>query len=112
MVDDDDKVAEISASMLQAKGYQVTASCSPKAALEQLGGGEGYQLLITDIDMPMMNGFELAAEAKRRVPDLAVMYMSGAVLEDPESNVDVLLKPFSAPQLLERVRVALDSLHQ
>jgi PAS domain S-box-containing protein len=109
VVDDDDKVAEISASMLQAKGYKVTASCSARAALEKLGNGDRYELLITDIDMPMMNGFELAAEAKRRVPDLAVMYMSGAVLEDPESNVDVLLKPFSAPQLLERVRVALGS---
>ena len=70
-------------------------------------------MLITDVIMPEMDGVDLAAHVTERHPEIQVLYMSGyggeALREHdmPQSDHDLLRKPFHARELLTKVRAAL-----
>jgi CheY-like chemotaxis protein len=74
--------------------------------------GAGPRLLITDVVMPGTGGRELYAALRQRFPGLRVLYMSGyadVLVRRQAGELDLLQKPFSLRDLLERVRAALDS---
>jgi len=70
-------------------------------------------LLLTDVVMPMMSGKELAGRMQERQPDLKVLFMSGytqdMILHQgvPDPDVCLIVKPFSARLLLQRVEEIL-----
>jgi two-component system chemotaxis sensor kinase CheA len=81
LVDDSPFFRNMLAPVLQAAGYDVTAVGSGAAALAHLGEGRPVDIVITDIEMPDMNGFALT-EALRRHPrgaELPVIGLSSAV---------------------------------
>jgi nitrogen-specific signal transduction histidine kinase len=112
VVDDEGRVLEVTASLLRRLGYAVLEAQTPAAALGLLEMHVGkIALLLTDVVMPVMNGAELAIAARRIVPDLAVVFMSGydpGLLEQFETP-DVLRKPFSPEQLAAVVATALSA---
>ena len=65
VVDDDPMVLEVTASMLEEFGCEVTTAASGTDALQQLSANQRIEILITDINMPGMSGCELAERAKR-----------------------------------------------
>jgi CheY-like chemotaxis protein len=68
-------------------------------------------LVLTDVEMPGMNGLELAREIRARDPRLPIVYMSGFVGDHEGEAVtpnDTLMKPFDFAVLIERVRAALE----
>ncbi|MEL0210795.1 MAG: response regulator, partial [Novosphingobium sp.] len=80
------------------------------SALAHLDRCPDVDLLVTDVGLPGgMNGRQVADEARRRRPDLAVLFVTGYadrinLLENPETaNVDVLTKPFGIEDLQQRV---------
>ena len=87
----------------------------PEEALEILKGEGRFDLLVTDVVMPGMDGFALAGELRRAQPDLRVLYISGYA--EPilarggvlETGVEFLAKPFTPTALLARVRGVLDA---
>jgi CheY-like chemotaxis protein len=84
VVDDDDHVREVVTAFLEHEGYLVLAAASAQQALDLLATNPGVRLLFTDIAMPgAMDGFALAHEAKRRRPQLRVIYTSGYVKSLP-----------------------------
>jgi len=84
VVDDDDYVREVVTALLEHEGYRVLAAASAEEALRLLDGDPAVRLLFTDIAMPGgMDGFALAHEAKRRRPQLRVIYTSGYVRSLP-----------------------------
>ena len=96
--------------LLSDEGYDVLDAASPEEALALLDEhGAAFDVLLTDIVMPGMNGPELARKLRERDPDLAVVFMSGfsdrALVEQGriESGVPVLEKPFEEAELLQRV---------
>jgi CheY-like chemotaxis protein len=112
VVDNEPGVREITAQMLRQCGFTITEIASGPAALDALGGGEGYDLVIIDIAMPGLSGVETIARARRRWPELRVLYMTGYVdaATGPDAGVEVLLKkPFSLHELQSAVRAALES---
>ncbi|ACF43160.1 ATP-binding protein [Pelodictyon phaeoclathratiforme] len=114
LVDDESEVLELLKEMLEHYGYNVYTANPARAILiaEQHRGG--IDLLLTDVMMPEMNGFELAQRIKSVVPDIKVLFMSGYstdVISDDtiiQDGVNFIQKPFSFKALSVAVRAILN----
>jgi PAS domain S-box-containing protein len=107
LVEDDDRISNLTASMLTGLGYSVVEAGSGDAALELLGGGVDIDLMIVDIVLPGgLNGIEFVAEARRGRPDLPALYVSAypmnALLSKGHriDDIDFLQKPYRKADLL------------
>lgn len=101
VVDDQPFVCRVIGRLLRRAGYEAWTAGGGTEALSLLEGQE-FDLLLTDISMPGMDGFELVARAREMRPDLPVLYMSGHFSAglDPEPVGEPLLeKPFGSSQL-------------
>jgi two-component system, response regulator, stage 0 sporulation protein F len=110
VVDDNQGVAIVTQLMLEMEGHEV---------LSALNGSEGYlaylqlrpELVITDIQMPGENGFELMNHIRAQDPTVKTIYMSGnlsefyAALETEKDRypINFLDKPFSREELIGQV---------
>jgi two-component system, cell cycle response regulator CpdR len=93
---------------LTRSGYDVTGVDRGTAAYALLEAGERFDLLLTDIVMPEMDGIELAQKAAILVPDMRVMFITGfsAVtlrVGQTMPNAKVLSKPFHLKDLVMEV---------
>jgi signal transduction histidine kinase/CheY-like chemotaxis protein len=77
LVDDDPAVRETLASLLADLGHRVIEACNGAEALSRLETTESFDLLMTDLGMPKMNGWELLRSAKLLRPELPVMLVTG-----------------------------------
>jgi PAS domain S-box-containing protein len=111
LVDDDPDVRAVAAAMLREAGHTVVEAGSGGAALERLGENvPPIDLLIADLAMPGMNGFELARAARQERPDLPVLFVTGfadMARSEDSANETVLQKPFRADELTAKVAEAL-----
>ena len=102
VVDDDPDVLEVVAAMLEDLGSDVVTAESGLAALDLLERNQRIAILITDINMPVMDGHELAERAKRISPDLKVLQLSGR--ERRSHGFPMIRKPFSEEDLENTMR--------
>ncbi|MBO5997511.1 MAG: response regulator [Alphaproteobacteria bacterium] len=114
LVEDEDAVRAFSARVLRNKGINVVEACDAQEALTHLDAkGETFDLLLTDMMMPGMDGETLCNIAKERYPSLRVILMSGYSEDfarhgkDEDKNFSFLPKPFSLNQLILKVREVL-----
>ncbi len=114
LCEDDDIVRQSVVGMLELAGYRVMSANGPVEALHILGQTEEpYDLVISDIIMPTMNGVELAKAVRTTQPDMPILFISGYssdVLVDQgvhAAEVDLLQKPFDYATLVKRVKRAL-----
>jgi CheY-like chemotaxis protein len=114
VVEDEERVRQLSVSLLQELGYQVIDAPDGATALALLERTPRVDLLFTDVGLPRMNGRQLADEARRRHPHLKVLFTTGyaknAIVHHGRLDPDVQLigKPFTFAQLSEKVRKVLD----
>ncbi|MDQ6676490.1 MAG: ATP-binding protein [Acidobacteriota bacterium] len=115
MVEDDENVRKIAASVLRARGYDVITAANGEEALEIVGDGlPALDLLVTDVIMPRMGGPELVARLSPIYPDLRVLYISGytenAILPTGAvpSGTYHLPKPFTPDLLAHKVKELLE----
>ncbi|MBI5241917.1 MAG: PAS domain-containing protein [Elusimicrobia bacterium] len=113
LVEDEKDIRDLVRRYLSEGGYCVLEASSAAEALWICGKHHGrIHLLLTDIVMSQMNGFELADHLEPMHPDLRIMFMSG-YLENPvpphRAATPMLLKPFSRRLLLTRVRQTIDA---
>jgi CheY-like chemotaxis protein len=102
LVDDDYFVRAGTAIVLETLGYNVLAAESGTAALKILRHESAVDALVTDYAMAGMNGMNLIAEARRLLPRLPALLMTGyPVKPDGIKASAILFKPFQ-PQDLER----------
>jgi len=112
VVDDEPGITGFCGRLLARMGYDTCLAGSGEAAL-QLLEREWFDLLLADIVMPGITGLDLALEARRRMPDIAVVIMTGhgsievAVRALRAGAHDFLLKPFSPADLTEAIEHAL-----
>jgi CheY-like chemotaxis protein len=114
IVDDDDYVRRATARALRGRGYTVIEAANGRAALVALPSAK-FDLMLTDIMMPGMNGRALAEQARARFPDLRVLFMTGYTDDETvrlgvaAGEVDLIEKPFTIPALATKVREVLDA---
>jgi len=118
LVEDEAAVRNLLRRFLDSQGYHVTEAQNGEdaASLVQTSNG-GFDLLLTDLVMPGMGGFELARRLEHEWPNLRVIFMSGYSEEavcDPEARplmnpANFLHKPFSTDLLARQLRAVLDS---
>ena|GEM_PF-3169314 len=114
LAEDEPALRMLVQEVLGRAGYRVLAAEDGEEALAvSRGHGGTVDLLVTDIVMPNLGGRELAARLLAERPGVRVLFMSGypndtrAFGELPGSTGDLLRKPFSLRELVERVRAAL-----
>ncbi|MBE0681281.1 MAG: response regulator [Anaerolineales bacterium] len=113
VVDDEPGIALLCSRLLTRAGYKVATETDPRKAIEYLKENR-INLLLVDIRMPEVDGFEVIQHAQRLQPDAAVLIMTGhgtveTAIRALRQGVDgLLLKPFSqGNELIEAVKLAL-----
>src|ERR1035441_5393598 len=115
LVDDEEGVRKLCFAVLEANGYNVLEAGDAQSALASYDkNGHKVDLLLTDVVMRQMNGFELGQALQERTPQLKILYMSGYRDQAVRGNgqqvpVTFLNKPFTPDALLARVREVLDA---
>lgn len=119
VAEDEDGLRGLVSRALAQDGHAVTTAADGAEALDRLGSaGEPYDLLLTDIKMPIMDGIALALTAARDYPGLAILLMTGYAdqrerAQGLEAIVQaVIAKPFSVPQIRAAVNDALAARRQ
>lgn len=110
LVDDDDLVREVTASRLEEFGYTVTQAGNGPSALLTFEQDPSIDLLVLDFAMPGMNGAEVARAARKRRPDVPLIFVTGyadlSALGEFATE-PVLHKPFREEDLRKHVSVLL-----
>jgi CheY-like chemotaxis protein len=113
LVEDDPDVRNFSASALTHLGYRVLEASDAPGALSMLGEHSETAVLLTDVGLPGLSGRRLADEARRRAPNLKVLYTTGyarnAIVHHGvlDASVDLLAKPFTIDGLGRKLREVL-----
>ncbi|MDX9821369.1 MAG: response regulator [Syntrophales bacterium] len=111
VVDDNPDILEVLSSAIRLCGHTVDTACDGFDAIN-LQLKNRYDVIVTDADMPRMDGFELCKLMKERFPDLYIIGMSGTYGENVfrEAGADMCLaKPFSILDMQEAVEGGLRS---
>jgi len=104
LAEDDDSLRGFLARALERAGYEVRSCADGDEAIEALADGP-YDLLLTDIVMPGVDGIEVAREAAARTPDVRIMFITGfaAVALAPGSRAPQGSKVLSKPVHLREI---------
>ena len=115
VAEDEAALREFISRALTHHGHDVTTAEDGAEALVILQRSEPFDLLLTDIVMPMMDGIALALKVAKENPDLRILMMTGYAAERQRAyNLDMLVhdvisKPFTLDEICEKVREALVS---
>lgn len=116
LAEDDDSMRDFLAKALQRAGHEVDVVADGEEGLDQLGELPGaYELLLTDIVMPGVDGIELARRAAQIDPALKIMFITGFAAvalnagEQAPAQAKVLSKPFHLRDLVDEVAKVMEA---
>jgi PAS domain S-box-containing protein len=112
LVDDEESVLMLATEFLELAGARVIAKRSPSQALEYIERADTEDkpdILVTDLTMPKMTGDQLAAQARKRIPGLPVVIITGFGMKKPEieNRFPIVKKPFKMAELIRVIRQTL-----
>jgi len=110
LVEDDHAVCTSLAHLLTAGGYRVLQALNGEQALRLARAQAGpIDLLITDVVMPGMSGFDVAQQIEQLHPETKILFISGyAAQARAKRGIKMLHKPFTRAQLAEKLREIFD----
>jgi CheY-like chemotaxis protein len=115
VVEDEAAVLRMTTRTLQAHGYTVLAANRPDEAIRLASEHAGaFELLLTDVVMPGLNGWDLAERLVSTQPNLKVLFMTGFAAASrpghmtPIEGAQFIAKPFDLATLTSKVRAVLD----
>ncbi|MDQ7834290.1 MAG: response regulator [Humidesulfovibrio sp.] len=117
VVDDDADVREMVCRILESNGYVAIPAAGGRQAVERLQT-DTPDLVITDVVMPEVDGFEVLLKLRLLTPGVGALVMSGGGRLEPEAYLgmatklgayDILRKPFTKAEILKAVKRALIS---
>jgi len=114
IAEDDEAVRALVIRALSEDGHDLRTAADGAEALDALNHQDGeFDLLLTDVKMPVMDGIALALAAGRDHPDVAIMLMTGYADQRERAHEldalvhDVIAKPFTLSQIQSAVKGAL-----
>ncbi len=113
IVEDEDMVRAVAERALVRQGYQVETACDGEEALEILSKSRKFDLIVSDVVMPNMDGPTMARKVREIYGDVRILFMSGYAEEQLRQSIDIdnmffLPKPFSVQQISQSVKNAMD----
>ena len=114
LVEDEDMVRAVAERALAREGYEIVTAADGEEGLEHVTDGGRFDLVVSDVVMPGMDGPAMARELRKIAPDLPVLFMSGYAEEQLRNQIDLenmhfIAKPFSVQQIGEKVAEVLSS---
>jgi two-component system cell cycle sensor histidine kinase/response regulator CckA len=114
LVEDEDMVRAVAERALTRQGYTVTAAADGDEGLEAVRAGGEFDLVVSDVVMPSMDGPAMAREIRKLAPGLPVLFMSGYAEEQLRNEIDFdemhfIPKPFSVQQIAAKVGQVLSA---
>ncbi len=115
VAEDEASLREFVQRALAHHGHDVTAVRDGAEALHLLQGEDVFDLLLTDIVMPIMDGIALSLKVAKDLPDLKILLMTGYAAERQRAYnlddliYDVVAKPFTLTEICDKVEEALQS---
>jgi PAS domain S-box-containing protein len=115
VVEDDPRVRRLTLARLGELGYQVVEAANGTQALDVLSASTGIQLVFTDLVMPDMSGYELAARVRQLYPNISLLLTSGYAEEFANSDrlfteqLRLLRKPYRLADLAEAIHRAMSA---
>ncbi|SJZ74691.1 DNA-binding response regulator, OmpR family, contains REC and winged-helix (wHTH) domain [Chitinophaga eiseniae] len=116
VVEDEERVGALIRRGLEEQGYTVTLAWDGEAGLKLALGG-GFDLVITDIVLPRINGLELSRAIRTALPSVPILMLTALGTTDDKVEGfdagadDYLVKPFDLRELLVRIRALLKRRH-
>ena len=112
LVEDEDMVRAVAERALTRAGYEVTTASDGEEGLEYVTLGRRYDIVVTDVVMPSMDGPAMAREIRKLVPALPVLFMSGYAEEQLRDQIAIedahfLAKPFTVQEISDKVAAVL-----
>ena len=112
LVEDEDPVRMVAERALVRAGYTVTPARDGEEGLELVEAGGAFDLVVSDVVMPSMDGPAMVREIRKIAPGMPVLFMSGYAEEQLRTQIDIedvhfLPKPFSVQQLSDKVGAVL-----
>jgi CheY-like chemotaxis protein len=114
VVDDEVAVRDLLADVVQTLGHRVTACDSGERALQMFEPG-GYDLLLTDLGMPGITGWQLARRVREQDPTVTIAFITGwghelspGVVRESGANA-LVAKPFQIEDIEELIRLASEN---
>lgn len=113
VVDDEEQVLNMAAEVLRSLGYNVVTATDGAEAMKAVKTNANINLIVTDVVMPKMGGFEMVNELAKTRPDIEVIFMSGyagdeeLVKQVSDGKARFIPKPFRPGDLERKVEMAL-----
>ncbi len=112
LVEDEDMVRAVAERALVRAGYTVTTAADGEEGLEKVEAGGHFDIIVSDVVMPGMNGPAMAREVRKKLPQMPVLFMSGYAEEQLRKDIDLdgvefLPKPFTVQQICDKVGAVL-----
>ena len=110
ITEDEDSLRSFVARALRLDGHETHEAADGAEGLEKLSEG-AFDLLLSDIRMPVMDGIELAHRAHSEFPEMKILLMTGYAEQREQAAdlrdiiVEVVPKPFTLAQIREKVRL-------
>ena len=122
LIDDEKDILRLVQKYLEKKGAHVSAHSEPLLALQDFiqnqnknndkNSNNNYDLVISDIRMPKMNGIELASLVRKKNKDIPIILMTSSDIVDFDQSIlkfldieDILIKPIKLKNLLEKINI-------
>ena len=114
LVEDEDMVRAVAERALARAGYTVTSASDGDEGLEIVANGAEFDIIVSDVVMPAMDGPSMVREIRKLRPSLPVLFMSGYAEEQLREQIGIadvhfLPKPFSVAQINDKVGAVLAS---
>lgn len=112
LVEDEDMVRAVAERALTRAGYQITACCDGEEGLAAIEQGEEFDLVVSDVVMPGMDGPTMVRAIRERLPEMPILFMSGYAEEQLRRDINIpdmhfIAKPFSVSAIGDKVSSVL-----
>jgi two-component system, cell cycle sensor histidine kinase and response regulator CckA len=108
LVDDDASARGATQGVLERAGYTVSAAANGEEALALIQAGRGFDIVLSEVRMPVMGGLELARALNVRSPPTRLLLMTGFAEQTAHAEFPVVHKPFRDEDLLGQLRQLFD----